>query len=204
MKVLRLVPWLFAVTLVVGAATLLRFDRLVDAGRTPAVVERIREVARLEVLEVSVHRKVTFEPQPPAHATLMGDVWEWAREAVSPRRGRAVVFAEGRWFVDLRKLRAQDVRVEGDSVTLVMPEPEVEAVVMPGETEVIASNLDSAQTAALLEAAQGQLKEAVEQDPALRLRAREAAERSVAGLLKALGFKSVSFASRLGTNFVGS
>ena len=75
---------------------------------------------------------------------------------------------------------------------------------MPGETEVIASNLDSAQTAALLEAAQGQLKEAVEQDPSLRLRAREAAERSVAGLLKALGFKSVSFSGRSGANFVGS
>src|SRR6185436_18596377 len=109
MRFLKVVPWLFAVVAVAVAAALLRVERLA-AAEPPAVIERIREVQRLEVLEVTVHKKVTFAP-------------------------------------------------------------EVVPSVLPAETEVVASNLDSAQTAAMLESAQGELRASVASDPRLRQRA---------------------------------
>ena len=36
-----------------------------EQGDTRPVVERIREVARLEMLDVSLHQKVVFEAEPP-------------------------------------------------------------------------------------------------------------------------------------------
>jgi hypothetical protein len=195
MKVLKLVPWLFAVAAVAVAATLLRVERLA-AAEPPAVVERIREVQRLEVLEVTVHKKVEFAPDVRPQATLLADVLQYARETVAPRRGRAIVFAQARFYVDLRRLRADQVQVRGDEVTLELPEPEIETSVLPAETEVVASNLDSAQTAAMLESAEGQLRGAVLSDAALRQRARDAAARSLGALLKGLGFKRVVIGAR--------
>lgn len=193
MRLLKLVPWLFAVVAVAVAAALLRVERLA-AAEPPAVIERIREVSRLEVLEVSVHQKVTFAPDAKKQATLLADVWAYARDTVAPRRGRALVFARARFYVDLRKLKPEQVRVRGDELELELPEPEVEASLMPGETEVIASNLDSAETAALLDKAQAELRGAVLHDAALKQRARDAAARSVTGLLKGLGFRKVVIA----------
>src|SRR4029079_7604220 len=112
-----------------------------------------REVQRLEVLEVTVHKRITFAPDPKEQATLLGNVIQYARETVAPRRGKAIVFAQARFFVDLRRLKSHQTSVNGDEVRLQLPEPEVEASLMPGETEVITSNLDSADTAALLAAA---------------------------------------------------
>lgn len=191
MRLLKLVPWLFAITAVVAAAALLRVERLA-AAEPPAIVERIREVARLEVLEVTVHRKVTFTPPSRPAATLLGDVFAYARDSVAPRRGKAIVFARARFFVDLRRLKSDQVQVREEEVSLVLPEPELETMLLPGETEVVSSNLDSAQTAELLEAAQGELSAALAADGPLRERAREAAGRSLTGLLKALGFKRVT------------
>jgi hypothetical protein len=187
MQVLRPVLWGLAIAGIVAAATLLRVGRLAPPG--PAVtVERIREVARLEVLEVTVHRKAAFTPAPEPHATLLADMVAYARDTVAPRRGRAVVFADARFFVDLRR---SDIHVEGEHVSVKLPEAEIEASLLPAETEIIASNLDSAQTAQLLTDAQGQLKLAVASDLGLRKRAHEAAVRSVSGLLSALGFRDV-------------
>jgi hypothetical protein len=180
MRFLKLVPWLFAIVAVVVAATLLRVERLA-AAEPPAVIDRIREVQRLEVLEVTVHKKVTFAPDPAPQPTLLGDVWQYARETVAPRRGKAIVFAQARFFVDLRRLKADELVVNGDEVHVKLPEPEVEASVLPGETEIVVSNLDSAQTAALL----------------VKARAREAAARSVTGLLRGLGFRKVIIGARV-------
>lgn len=201
MGLLRLVPWLFAVVAVAVAGALLRVERLA-AAEPPAVIERIREVQRLEVLEVTVHQKVTFAPDPKPEATLLAGAWAYARETVAPRRGKALVFANARFFVDLRRLKPEQVRVRGDEVTLELPEPEVEAVVLPGETEVIASNLDSAETAALLEAAAGELRASVMRDAKLRERAREAAARTMTGLLKGLGFRKVTVCHGAGQSAV--
>jgi len=191
MRLLKLVPWLFAVVAVAVAGALLRVERLA-ASEPPAVIERIRDVQRLEVLEVTVHKKITYAPDPKPEATLLGGVWAYARETVAPKRGRALVFANARFFVDLRRLKPEQVRVSGDQVTLELPEPEIEANVLPGETEIVASNLDSADTAAMLESAEGELKASVLRDVKLRERAREAAARTMTGLLKGLGFRKVT------------
>jgi hypothetical protein len=192
MRVLKLVPWLFAVVAVAVAAVLLRVEQVVGA-EPPAVIERIREVQRLEVLEVTVHKKVTFAPDPKPQPTLLAGVWAYARDTVAPKRGTALVFANARFFVDLRKLKGEQVYVRGEEVTLELPEPEIEARVLPGETEVIVSNLGSEDTAAMLQAAEGELHASVLRDVKLRDRARESAERTLTALLKGLGFRKVTF-----------
>ncbi len=197
MRLLKLVPWLFAVAAVAVAGALLRVERLA-AAEPPAVIERIRDVQRLEVLEVTVHKKVTFAPDPKPEPTLLAGVWAYARETVAPRRGKALVFANARFFVDLRRLKPEQVQVRGDAVTIELPEPEVEANVLPGETEIIASNLDSEGTAALLETAELELKASVQHDAKLRTRARDAAARTLTGLLKGLGFRKVTISGRDG------
>src|SRR5438477_4546211 len=99
MRLLRAVPWLFAIVAVGFAAALLRVERLA-ASESPTVVERIREVQRLEVLEVTVYKKITFAPDAKEQATLLANVWQYARETVAPRRGKAIVSAQARFFVD--------------------------------------------------------------------------------------------------------
>lgn len=193
MRLLKLVPWLFMIAAVAVAATLLRVERLA-ASEPPAVVDRIRDVQRLEVLEVTVHQKLTFAPDPKPEPTLLAGVLAYARETVAPRRGRAIVFAEARFFIDLRRLKSDQVVVNGDEVTLTLPEPEVETSLLPAETEIIASNLDSAETAQLLDDAQRRLRGTVAADAKLRQRAREAAARTMTGLLKGFGFRRVNFA----------
>jgi hypothetical protein len=182
--VLKPVLWLLAAAAVVAAAALLRVDRLA----APSTVDRIHEIARLEVLEVTVHRKATFAPGPEPHTTFLADVVAYARDTVAPRRGKAIVFADARFYVDLRKAR---ISADGDHVSVTLPEPEVQASLLPAETEIIASNLDSAQTAQLLDEAQGELRSTVASDAALRRRAHEAAVRTVSSLVTALGFHDV-------------
>ena len=68
----------------------------------------------------------------------------------------------------------------------------------PGETEIIGSNLDSAETARLLELAQQAFEREVRADRALRERARTSAERAIRGMLRTLGFTEVQFVEALG------
>jgi hypothetical protein len=63
----------------------------------------------------------------------------------------------------------------------------------PGETEIIESTLDAAQTAKLFELAREAFQREIEADDALRARARAAAERSLRSLLVEVGFTDVSF-----------
>jgi hypothetical protein len=58
---------------------------------------------------------------------------------------------------------------------------------------VLGSNLDSAETARLLELARAAFQREVEADRTLRDRARGAAERQIRGLLATLGFSEVHF-----------
>jgi hypothetical protein len=183
--VLKPVLWFVAIAAVVTAAALLRVDRL---SAPATAVERIHDIARLEVLEVTVHRKAAFSPPLEPHSTVLADVIAYARETVAPRRGRAIVFADTRFFVDLRKAV---LRVDAERVEVTLPQLELESSLLPAETEIIASNLDSAQTAQMLDEAEGQLRSAVSSDAALRKRAHEAAVRSVTGLVTALGFRDV-------------
>lgn len=159
----------------------------------PALITRMREVARLETLDVALYKKVTFRPDLPQSDALWRDVLNWARYAVNEPRGKAIVFADAHLGYDLGRLRPEDVRVEGRRVTVMLPPLEVRVALKPGETEVINSNLDSQQTAQLLELARGAFEREVREDPALQARARESAERALGLFLQSVGFTDVRF-----------
>jgi len=162
-----------------------------------AVAERVRDAARLETLDVSLYRKISFSPDPVPAGSLWGDVLSWIAETVRPSRGRAIVFADAHVGFDLGRLGPQALRVEGREVWLALPPLSVTVEVKPGETEVIDSNLDSAQTAQLLERARAAFQREVESDPRLRDRARRQAERALRELVTGMGFREVHFVDRL-------
>jgi hypothetical protein len=159
----------------------------------PAVAMRIREVARLETLEVTLYKKVSFAPEPGEADSPWGDVAGWLRYTFRAPRGKAIVFADARLGLDLAKLDPSRVRVVGRTVEVSLPPLRATIAIRPGETEVIGSNLDSAETARLLELARTAFEREVEADPALQARARASAERAIRGLLLALGFAEVRF-----------
>jgi hypothetical protein len=163
----------------------------------PAVVLRIREVARLETLDVALYKKVTFAPEPTEGETLWSDVSGWLRHTFRTPRGKAIVFADAHLGLDLSRLDAASVRVAGSEVWVVLPPMLVTVELRPGETEVIGSNLDSAETARLLELARDAFAREVQADRALRERARASAERQIRALLATLGFTAVHFVDAL-------
>ncbi|HYQ80467.1 MAG TPA: DUF4230 domain-containing protein, partial [Anaeromyxobacteraceae bacterium] len=67
----------------------------------------------------------------------------------------------------------------------------------PGETEVIGSNLDSAETARLFQLAKEGFQRQLEADERLKARARDSARRAIEGLLLGLGFGAVHVVDRL-------
>ena len=81
--------WLLAVVAVVVlvAAGYFLGNRRADPAPSPTVVERLRAVSRLQVLDVTVTRKVTLLPEPTEQATLTGAMVQWARYAVKPPSG---------------------------------------------------------------------------------------------------------------------
>lgn len=163
----------------------------------PALVERVREVARLETLEVTLYKKVDFTPDPPASDSLWRNLAHWASHTLRTPRGRAIVFARAQLGFDLRRFDSSRLRVEGQRVDVALPPLEVQVELLPGETEIIGSNLDSAQTAQLLQHAKEAFHREVSADSRLRERARRSAEHSVQSLLLSLGFREVRFVEAL-------
>ncbi|MCP3100136.1 DUF4230 domain-containing protein [Myxococcus sp. K15C18031901] len=164
---------------------------------TAAVVQQMREVARLETLEVALYKKVTFTPEPQPTDALWKDVVNWARYTLQDPHGRAIVFADAQLGFDLQRFGPQNLHVAGTKVHVVLPPLSVQVVLRPGETEVIDSNLDSAQTAQLLEKARLAFEHDVNADARLRQRARDSAERALRGLLLTLGYREVVFVDAL-------
>jgi hypothetical protein len=163
----------------------------------PALVVKVREVARLQALDVSLYKKVVFAPDPRETGSVWGDVMQWATFSLRPPRGRAIVFAEAHLAVDLARLDASSLRVGGRRVEVVLPPVQVQVELKPGETEVIGSNLDSKQTAQLFELARTAFEREVEADEKLKTRARTSAEQSLRALFVGLGFSEVSFVKEL-------
>lgn len=191
---------LLAVALAVGAG--LGLGLRLAASRPPlpdppSVALRIREVARLETLEVSLYKKVSYAPEPVPAGSLWGDVLGWARHALRPPRGRAIVFARARLGLDLGRIGPETLRVAGREAWLALPPLVATVELLPGETEIIDSNLDSAETARLLELARTAFEREVTSDLQLRERARGSAERALRGLLLGLGFSEVHFVDAL-------
>jgi uncharacterized protein DUF4230 len=160
---------------------------------TPLVVDRIREVARLETLDLQVYKKITYAPEPAPTGALWSDVLAWAKSSLFPSHGRAIVFGTVHLGLDLSKLDARRVRIQGGRIEVALPPMHAQVELRPGETEIISSNLDSAQTAQLLELAKGAFEREVMADPALQAKARGSAERALTGLLLSLGFREVAF-----------
>jgi len=163
----------------------------------PAVAIRIREVARLETLDVTLYKKVTFAPEPEEAGSFWGDVAGWLRHTFHAPRGKAIVFADAHLGLDLSRLDAGSVRVSGREAWIVLPAIHATVELRPAETEVIGSNLDSAETARLLELAKVAFEREVAADRGLRERARASAENRIRALLATLGFAEVHFVDAL-------
>ena len=159
----------------------------------PALVEQIREVARLETLQVRLYKRVSFAPEPGPAASVWGDVLNWVKQSVNAKAGRALVFADVSLGLDLSKLSVEQVRVSGSRIELALPPLKAQVSLRPEDTEVIDSNLDSAQTAKLFELAKDAFEREVESDAALQAKARASAERQLKALLLTVGFKEVVF-----------
>ena len=89
------------------------------------------------------------------------------------------------------------VRLEGRIATVALPPIRVQVELLPSETEVMGSNLDSAQTARLFDLAKQAFEREVMADAALRERARGSAERSIRALLLTAGFSEVRFVAEV-------
>ncbi|RKH44964.1 DUF4230 domain-containing protein [Corallococcus sicarius] len=161
------------------------------------VVEQMREVARLETLDVALYKKVTFTPEPAATDALWKDVLLWASYTLQNPHGRAIVFADAHLGFDFQRFDASHLHASGTRVDVLLPPMEVRVALRPGETEIIDSNLDSAQTAQLLEKARLAFEQEVRQDTRLQEKARQSAERALRGLLLTLGFREVRFVDTL-------
>ena len=168
-------------------------EKPADTPDPAALVEQIREVARLETLQVRLYKRVSFAPEPGPAATVWGDVVNWVKQSVAAKAGRALVFADVSLGLDLSKLTAEQMRVKGSRIELALPPLRAQVSLRPEDTEIIDSNLDSAQTAKLFELAKSAFEREVEGDAALQTRARASAERQVRALLLTVGFKEVVF-----------
>lgn len=169
-------------------------DRRADP---PSVVMQLREVARLETLEVNLYKKISFAPEPTPSGSLWGDVKRWAKANLLPSHGRAIVFATVHVGLPLDQLDARHVRISGQTIQVVLPPLQTQVELRPGETEIIDSNLSSAETAQLLELAKEAFEREAAADPKLKERARGSAQRAIEGVLLNLGFRRVEFVDRL-------
>ena len=163
----------------------------------PALAVKVREVARLQTLDVSLYKKVSFAPDPRDTGSVWGDLLQWASFSVRPPRGKAIVFAEAHLSVDLGRLDASSLRVTGRRVEAVLPKVQVQVELKPAETEVIGSNLVSKETAQLCELARAAFQREVEADQVLQARARASAEQSLRALFLGLGFTEIAFVTEL-------
>lgn len=169
----------------------------------PALALQMREVARLETLEVSLYKKVEFSPHPAASDSLWKDVLNWASYSLRMPRGRAIVFADVHLGYDIQRIGPSSLRIAGTRVDVVLPPLDVRVELRPGETEVIDSNLDSQQTAQLLELARRAFEREVKADQRLQEKARLSAERSLRALFLTLGFREVHFVDSLPVSTAG-
>lgn len=181
-----------------GALTVWHFSRREAAlPDPPALIVKVREVARLTTLDVSLYKKIDFSPDPREQNSLWGAVAQWATYSVKPPRGKAIVFAVAHLGLDLRKLDEDALRVEGRRVSVVLPAVQTQVELKPAETEIIGSNLDSAQTAELFEKARNAFAAEVANDKGLQQQARDSAEQSLRSLFVGLGFSEVQFVEKL-------
>lgn len=189
---MRLSTWPALPVVVIAALCLATWLRPRLPGRAEGpdaatVVDRLREVSRLEVLDARLTKHVRWQPDPPPSRSLTGDVLEWARSTVFPRRADAMVVGDAHCFVDLRRLTTRDVRRVGDSFEVVLPPVQVAVELLPDETRFLTSSLDAAELSDFLTFARGRLQADAERDTSLSEQAARSAEAQVRTLLQTLG-----------------
>ena len=163
----------------------------------PAVTQQIRDVAKLETLDVTSYKKIMFTPDAPPPSDLLHDAWNWALNAVTPAQGKAIVFANVHFSVDLSRLNEHSIRIKDTRIWIVLPDTAATVELKPAETEIIGSTLDSEQTAQLFETARATFERDVGNNRELKAKAHASAERAIAALLAKLGFTEVNFVSEL-------
>jgi hypothetical protein len=99
---------------------------------TPLVVERMREVARLETLDLQVYKKIAYAPELTPTGALWSDVLAWAKSSLFPSRGRAIVFGTVHLGVDLSKLDARRLRIQGSRIEIALPPLQAQVELRPG------------------------------------------------------------------------
>jgi hypothetical protein len=196
-KWLAVAALLLAFVLGVVASLRFRTGHEEKTPDTPAVVAKVREVARLESLDVSLYKKIDFSPDPRAQDSLWSSLSQWAQYAMRAPRGRAIVFAVAHLSVDLRRLDDSAMQVSGRTVEVVLPRVQTQVELLPAETEIIGSNLDSAQTAELFERAKAAFQAQVAADVGLQDRARTSAQWALRSIFSGLGFQEVKFVDKL-------
>jgi hypothetical protein len=153
---------------------------------SPSVVEKIRQLSRLETVVYSLDKIVDGERQSPYLPDfLVGD--------------KLLLIAHGEVIagVDLGQLKAGDVSVNGDSVQVRLPAPQVLTTrIDNGRTKVYSRttgllvNADQNLESQVRLAAEQQITQAALSDGILD-KARQNARTSVTALLYGLGFRTV-------------
>lgn len=169
----------------------------VETPGPATVLTQVREIARLETLEIRLYKKIHFAPEPTESGSLWNDVAQWTRYSLSRPTGRAILFADAQVGLDLDRLGPDNLRVRDGIVELVLPPLEVQVLMRPDETEILDSNLNSEETAKLFALAHEAFEREVRENPELRKKARASAERALQGLILGLGFRDVRFVEKL-------
>lgn len=158
-----------------------------------ALVERVKEVARLQTLEVHLSTTVEHVPDPKIAPTFAGQVVSWVAYNLRAKKGRALVSGVARLSLDLSQLDASAFHFTKDRVTLVVPPVRTSVDIDLERTQIVASNLNSAETAELFEKGRRSLVMQVERNEVLQQRARASAQNALRTLLTGLGFREVVF-----------
>jgi len=200
----RVIRWFVGgglVALAVGVYAGLSLSVLSTAPRPPslpdgvALVERVREVARLEALDVELRKQVSWRPDPVASGSMAVDLIRWASDAVRPVEGTMWVAATAHVGIDLSRLDAARITVRERTAWIDLPALVTTVSLEPASTHAIRSNLGPDQTMALLDKARSHLTFEVERDVRTQARARVSVERALRGLLLPMGFDSIEFAA---------
>lgn len=157
----------------------------------PLYLDTVRDVLSLEVLEVQMHRRVGFEPDPKPDQKLGAQLLAWAKESLAPEKGEAVVFATARYFVDVSRLRESALRLEGRTAEFEMPRVSVVVELLPEETILLRSTLGPGGETQLLARAKLLFEDAARSNPRLMDRARANAERAARELFLRSGYDEV-------------
>lgn len=163
----------------------------------PALIERIREIARLETLDVTVHKKVTYAPPVPRAESFVGEVLTWATQSARPKEGRAIVFADVHLGLDLSRIDETMLQVSGDRVEVTLPPVVGRVEIKPGETEIVRSTLDANGVAQMLDEGKFAIERDVMNDEGLKDRARGSAKRALRAFLETAGFREVVFSDEI-------